>query len=55
MYGKSRVFVSLLNHDIDSWDNPNLQTMYLEAIKWSMGMTDGDITPRPMPASGASR
>jgi type 1 glutamine amidotransferase len=54
MYGKGRVFVSLLNHDIDSWDNPGLQTMYLEAIKWSMGMTDADITPRPMPASTAA-
>ena len=50
-YGKGRVFVSLLNHAIDSWDNPDLQKMYLEAIKWSMGMTQGDVTPRPMPAA----
>ena len=57
MYGKGRVFVSLLNHEINSWDNSDLQTMYLEAIKWSMGMTDADITPRPMPApaEGTSR
>jgi len=50
MYGKGRVFVSLLNHEINSWDNPDLQKMYFEAIKWSMGMTEGDVTPRPMPA-----
>jgi uncharacterized protein len=50
MYGKGRVFVSLLNHEINSWDNPDLQKMYFEAIKWSMGLTDGDVTPRPMPA-----
>jgi hypothetical protein len=25
--------------------------MYLEAIKWAMGLTNADVTPRPMPAS----
>ena len=49
-YGKGRVFFSALNHEIDSWDNPELQKMYLEALKWSMGMTNADVTPRPMPA-----
>ncbi len=53
-YGKGRVFFSALNHEIDSWDNPILQTMYLEALKWAMGMTDADVTPRPMPASAAA-
>ena len=53
-YGKGRVFFSALNHEIDSWDNPILQTMYLEALKWAMGMTDADVTPRPMPASSAA-
>jgi hypothetical protein len=23
--------------------------MYLEAIKWAMGLTPGDATPRPAP------
>lgn len=53
-YGKGRVFFSALNHEIDSWDNPVLQTMYLEALKWAMGMTSADVTPRPMPAAAAS-
>jgi hypothetical protein len=25
--------------------------MYFEAIKWALGMTEGDATPRPMPGS----
>jgi len=24
--------------------------MWLEAVKWAMGMTAGDATPRPKPA-----
>lgn len=54
-YGKGRVFFSALNHEIDSWDNPYLQTMYLEALKWAMGMTSADVTPRAMPAAQPSR
>jgi type 1 glutamine amidotransferase len=52
-YGKGRVFFSALNHEIDSWDNPDLQKMYLEALKWAMGMTNADVTPRPMPAQSS--
>jgi hypothetical protein len=48
-YGKGRVFVSSFGHEVQAWDNPALQTMWLEAIKWSLGLTDADITPRPMP------
>jgi type 1 glutamine amidotransferase len=48
-YGKGRVFVSSFGHQVQAWDNPALQTMWLEAIKWSLGLTDADITPRPMP------
>ncbi len=48
-YGKGRVFVSSFGHEVQAWDNPQLQTMWLEAIKWSLGLTDADITPRPMP------
>jgi hypothetical protein len=25
--------------------------MYLEAIKWALGMTEGDVTPRPYPGA----
>ena len=51
MYGKGRVFFSVLGHEIDSWDNPALQKMYLEGMKWVLGMTEADVTPRPMPAA----
>jgi uncharacterized protein len=47
-YGKGRVFYSALNHDIDSWDNPVTQKMYLEAIKWAMGLTPGTVRPHAM-------
>jgi hypothetical protein len=25
--------------------------MYFEALKWALGLTDGDITPRPLSTS----
>jgi len=49
-YGKGRVFYSTLGHTEESWDNPAIQTMYLEAVKWGMGMTNADVTPRPLTA-----
>jgi uncharacterized protein len=48
-YGKGRVFFSAFGHEVQAWDNPALQQMWLEAIKWSLGLTDADVTPRPMP------
>lgn len=50
-FGKGRVFYSSLGHRPELWDRKDVQTMYLEAIKWSMGITDGDATPRPLPRS----
>lgn len=48
-YGKGRVFATTLGHREEVYDNPNIQKMYLEAIKWSMGMTDGNTAPIPLP------
>ncbi|MCS7027083.1 MAG: ThuA domain-containing protein [Bryobacteraceae bacterium] len=48
-YGKGRVFYSSLGHREDSWDRKDIQTMWLEAVKWAMGLTEGDATPRPRP------
>jgi type 1 glutamine amidotransferase len=45
MYGKGRVFYSTLGHATESWDNPQLQKMYFEAIKWALGLTDADAKP----------
>lgn len=35
-YGRGRVFYSSLGHDADDWDNPLLQQMYVQAIRWSL-------------------
>ena len=43
-YGNGRVFYSYLGHTDAAWDDPRVQTMYLEAIKWAI---DGGETPRP--------
>ena len=47
MYGKGRVFYSTLGHTKESWDDPDIQKMYFEAIKWVLGMTDGSATSHP--------
>lgn len=45
-YGKGRVFYSSLGHAPETWDNRNVAQMYFEAIKWALGLTDADVTPR---------
>jgi type 1 glutamine amidotransferase len=49
MHGKGRVFYCALGHDVQSWDNPDVYRIYFEAIKWALGLTNADITPRPFP------
>jgi uncharacterized protein len=46
MYGKGRVYYSTLGHVEQNWDDPRIQRMYVEAIKWVMGLADGDVRPR---------
>jgi uncharacterized protein len=50
-YGKGRVFYSSLGHASATWDNPDVYRMYFEALKWSLGLTDGDAAPRPFKPS----
>lgn len=50
-YGKGRVFYSSLGHDASTWDNRDVAQMYFEAIKWALGLTDGDASPRPVRAN----
>jgi type 1 glutamine amidotransferase len=50
MSGKGRVFYSTFGHTEEAWDRPDVQKMYFEAIKWAMGLTNADVTPRPLPA-----
>jgi type 1 glutamine amidotransferase len=49
MYGKGRVYYTTLGHVKENWDNPQFQNMIIEAIQWATGMTNADITPRPLP------
>jgi type 1 glutamine amidotransferase len=44
MYGKGRVFYSTFGHADEAWDNPLVQKMYLEAVKWAMRMQGPDVT-----------
>src|SRR6202162_4365001 len=48
MYGKGRVYYSTLGHVEQNWDDPRLQKMYVEAVKWAMGLVEADVTPRPL-------
>ncbi len=54
MYGKGRVFYGSFAHDAKNWDNPDVYHMYFEAIKWSLGLTDADVTPKPYVAAPAN-
>jgi uncharacterized protein len=51
MYGKGRVFYSTLGHTEESWQDPDILKMYFEAIKWSLGLTEGSVTTHPRPAA----
>ena len=46
-YGRGNVFYSTFGHPDAAWDNPDIQKMYFEAIRWALGLVD--YTPRPHP------
>lgn len=48
MYGKGRVYYDNLGHREETWDRKDVQTMYLEAVKWAMGLTKADVTSHAM-------
>ncbi|HKV79915.1 MAG TPA: ThuA domain-containing protein [Candidatus Sulfotelmatobacter sp.] len=50
-YGKGRIFNVSWGHFDATWDDPRFQRMMLHGIKWAMGITPADVTPRPFPAS----
>jgi uncharacterized protein len=49
MYGKGRVFYSTLGHTREAWDDPDILKMYFEAIKWTLGYTEGSTTSHAKP------
>ena len=54
-YGKGRILYNGLGHTLDVWEQPEIQKMWLEMVRWSMGVIPGDTTPRPAPAKSAPR
>jgi len=42
------VFYGSFAHSNATWDIADVQRMYLEAIKWSLGMTDAPVVPHAM-------
>ena len=52
-YGKGRVFNVGWGHPDATWDDPKFQAMMLEGIKWAMGVTKADVTPKPFPGAAA--
>jgi len=46
-YGKGRVFYCGLGHPPELWRNADIRKMWVEAVKWAMGMIPGDATPKP--------
>lgn len=47
-YGKGRVFFGSFAHDAKTWDIRDVQVMYLEAMKWALGITDATLAPHPI-------
>ncbi len=48
MYGKGRVFYGSFAHASNTWDIRDVQQMYFEALKWSLGLTDATLKPHAM-------
>jgi type 1 glutamine amidotransferase len=48
-YGKGRVLYNGLGHTPDVWERPGYQKMWLEMVRWALGISRGDATPRPAP------
>lgn len=46
-FGKGRVFYCGLGHLPSAWERSDFQKMWVEAVKWSMGLIPGDATPNP--------
>jgi type 1 glutamine amidotransferase len=49
-YGKGRVLYNGLGHREDVWERPEIQKMWQDMVRWSMGDLPGEAAPRPAPA-----
>jgi len=43
MYGKGRVFYATFGHAAETWDDPNVQKLYLEATRWALRLVGDDV------------
>lgn len=50
-FGKGRVMFSSFGHDASIFDNRDIAQMFLEGMKWALGVVDGDAKPRPSTAA----
>jgi uncharacterized protein len=48
-YGKGRVLFNGLGHTLEVWNRPEFQKMWLEMVRWSMGLAPAEAIPRPLP------
>jgi uncharacterized protein len=48
-YGKGRILYNGLGHRPDVWERPDIQKMWQDMVRWSMGDLPGDASPRPAP------
>ncbi len=46
-YGTGRVFYSSLGHPPAAWALPDLRTMWLEAVKWTLGVEPASAANPP--------
>jgi type 1 glutamine amidotransferase len=53
-YGKGRVMYNGLGHVEAVWDRPEIQKMWVDLMKWSLGLVPGDATPPTKPGPPAS-
>jgi uncharacterized protein len=54
-YGQGRVFYGSFSHATELWDRRDIQLMYLEAIKWTLGLTDAEPVPHPLRGSSGTQ
>ena len=48
-HGKGRVLYNGLGHNREVWDRPEIQAMWLEMVKWSIGLVPGNAAPELAP------
>lgn len=47
-YGKGRVFYCALGHSRETWDIPDIQRIYFEALRWALRLEGAEVASHPM-------